>query len=211
MSTFTEREASSSSINLMNSSTRFPEGEGMQKPRTGSVLAAGFPAAARFKVPTSSRQNQFFANFGFEVMFDISTVRSSSVQPHPSCGADRLRDGGIGRFLPVFRPDDLAHEFDRELGVFVSEFYPDCFAIYHGQLMAKLVADVTLIANLTHGPREVPIVLVRLARDDSVDPVHAGDAAVRVTVKFSAEVRHDLQGTDRLRGVAHRGGAFVRH
>src|SRR6266496_2279712 len=145
MSTFTERGASSSSINLMNSSTRFPEGDGMQKPRTGSVLSAGLSAAARFKVPTSSRQSQFFAKFHFEVMFDVSTVRSASVQPHPSGRADRLRGRGPGRYLAVYHPDDLAHEFDRELSVLVRELDPDCFAIHHGQLMAKLVADVTAV------------------------------------------------------------------
>ena len=54
----TERGASSSSMNLMNSSTRFPDGAGMQNPRTGKVLSAGFSAAARFKAPASSRQSQ---------------------------------------------------------------------------------------------------------------------------------------------------------
>src|SRR6266404_7761767 len=82
MSTFTERGANSSSMNLMNSSTRFPEGDGMQKPRTGSVLSVCFSAAARFKVPASRSQTQFFAKFDFEVIFDISTFRGSSVQPH---------------------------------------------------------------------------------------------------------------------------------
>src|SRR5437870_88656 len=206
MSAFTERGASSSSINLMNSSMRLPEGDAMQKPRTGSVLSAGFSAAARFKVPTSSRQIQFFAKFDFEVMFDISTVRSSSVQTHRSGGACRLRDGGLGRFRSVFRPDDLAHEFGRELGVLVRELDSDCFAIHHGQLMAKLVADVTAVANLMHRPREVSIVLVRLARDDTVDSVHAGDAAVRVTVKFSTKVGHDLFCADGPRGLANGSG-----
>src|SRR5207247_3064531 len=211
MSAFTERGASSSSINLMNSSTRLPEGAAMQKPRTGKVLSASSSAAARFKVPTSSRQIQFFAKFDFEVMFDISMVGSSSVQTHRSGGACRLRDGGLGRFRSVFRLDDLAHEFGRELGVLVRELDSHCFAIHHGQLMAKLVADVTAIADLMHRPREVSIVLVRLACDDSVDSIHAGDAAVRVTLKLSPEVRHHLHGTDRLRSVAHRRGALVGH
>src|SRR5881394_2489707 len=60
MRTFTERGANSSSINLMNSSTRLPEGDGMQKPRTGSILSAGPSAAARFIAPTSSRQSKVF-------------------------------------------------------------------------------------------------------------------------------------------------------
>src|SRR5437763_9126412 len=113
MSAFTERGASSSSINLMNSSTRLPEGAAMQKPRTGKVLSAGFSAAARFKVPTSSRHIQFFAKFDFEVMFDISTVRSSSVQTHPSGGACRLRGRGLGRFLSVFPPDAIESDFHK--------------------------------------------------------------------------------------------------
>jgi len=78
-------------------------------------------------------------------------------------------------------------------------------------LVAKLVADVAAVANLMHRPREVPIVLVRLPGDDAVDSVHPGDAAVWVTLKFSAEVRHHLPGTDRLRGIAHRGEALVGH
>src|SRR5881398_2150292 len=97
----------------------------------------------------------------------------------------QLRRRLPSRLLPVFRPDDLANELDCELSVLVGEFDPDCFTIHHGQLMAKLVADVTVVANLLHRPREVSIVLVRLARDDSVDSVHAGDAALRVAVKFS--------------------------
>src|SRR6266511_435765 len=211
MSTFTERGNSSSSINLRNSSTRFPEGGGMQKPRTGSALSADLSAAARFNAPTSSRPIQCFMKFDLAIMFDISTDRNSSVQPHPSRGADRLWRGGPGRFLPVFRADDLAHEFDRELGVLVRELDPDCLATHDGQWMAKLVADVTAVADLMHDPREVSVVLVRLARDDSVDSVHAGDAALRGTVEFSAEVRHHLHGTDRLRRTAHRRGTFVGH
>src|SRR6266566_894759 len=211
MSTYTERGTGSCSINSTNSSMRLTEGDAMQKPRTGSVLSAGVSAAARFIVPRSSKQIPSFAKFDFEVMFDVSKVRSSSVQPHLSGGADRLRLGGTARLLPVFRPDDLAHEFNRELGVLVRELDPDCFPVHHGQLMAKLVADVTAVANVTHGLREVPIVLIRLARDDTVDSVHASDAAVRVTVKFSTEVRHHLHGTGRLRRVAHHSGPFVRH
>src|SRR5438093_7555480 len=141
MSAFTERGASSSSINLMNSSTRLPEGAAMQKPRTGKVLSAGFSAAARFKVPTSSRHIQFFAKFDFEVMFDISTVRSSSVQTHPSGGACRLRGGGLGRFLSVFPPDDLAHEFRRELGVLVRELDPERIAVRVPLLSAIMTND----------------------------------------------------------------------
>src|SRR5437667_9676905 len=60
MSTFTKRGASSSLTNLRNSSTRLPEGDAMQKPRTGRDLSAGFSAAARFKVLTSSRQIHVF-------------------------------------------------------------------------------------------------------------------------------------------------------
>src|SRR5438045_3577331 len=121
-------------MNLTNSSTRFPEGDAMQNPRTGSILSAGFSAAARFRAPASSRQRHVFKNLVFAVTFDVSTVQCSSVWPHPSGGSDRLRGGGPGGLLPVFRPDDLAHEFDGELGVLVGEFDPYGFAIDHGQL-----------------------------------------------------------------------------
>src|SRR5678815_859475 len=146
MSAFTERGASSSSMNLMNSSTRFPDGAGMQNPRTGKVLSAGFSAAARFIAPASSRQSHFSTAF--------------------MVGASALHDTQFLRRLPdrpflVFRLDDFAHELRRELRVFVCEFDPDRFAVYHGQLMAKLVAGVALIVDLPHGPREVAIVLVR--------------------------------------------------
>ena len=77
--------------------------------------------------------------------------------------------------------------------------------------MAKLVADVTTVINLMHGPDEVAIVLVRLARDDSVDPVHARDAAVRIAIKFSTEMRHHLFCADGPRGLANSSGAFIRH
>jgi len=43
----------------------------MQNPRTGSILPAGFSAANRFEVPTSSTPIQFLAKFDFEVMFNI--------------------------------------------------------------------------------------------------------------------------------------------
>src|SRR5205814_4734008 len=118
------------------------------------------------------RPIQLFTKFTFE-RINISTPR----------GAGRLRDAP-GWPLRVFRPDDFAHEFGRESGVFMGEFDPDGFTIHDGKSMAKLVADVTTVINLMHGPDEVAIVLVRLARDDSVDPVHARDAAVRIAIKF---------------------------
>ena len=72
----------------------------MQKPRTGSVLSAGVSAAARFKAPTSSRQIQFSAQFDFEVMFDISTVRSSSVQTHVQAAPAGCGMAGLAGFAP---------------------------------------------------------------------------------------------------------------
>src|SRR6266404_3956038 len=90
MSALTERGASSSSMNLINSSTRLPEGVATQNPRTGSVLSAALSAAARLKVPMSSRPIQLFTKFSFEVMFDISTVRSPSVEPHFDGGEGKL-------------------------------------------------------------------------------------------------------------------------
>src|SRR6185295_10612360 len=146
MSAFTERGASSSSMNLMNSSTRFRDGAGMQNPRTGKVLSAGFSAAARFKVPARRRQSHFSITFmaGASARGDTQFLRSLP-----------------GRLFRIFRLDDFAHELGRELGVFVREFDSDGFAVYDGQLMAKLVAGVAVIVDLPHGPREVARVLVR--------------------------------------------------
>src|SRR5882724_2930603 len=108
MSTFTERGASSSSINLMNSSTRFPEGEGMQKPRIGSDRSAGLSAAARLKVPASSRLSHVFARIDFWIMFNTSnSARLFRPAACPSGRADQLRGGRLGRFRRVFRLDDL--------------------------------------------------------------------------------------------------------
>src|SRR5213082_559070 len=66
MSAFTERGASSSSLNLMNSSTRLPEGAAMQKPRTGKVLSAEKPADRTLPVrgfciaaPSGNRVDEF--------------------------------------------------------------------------------------------------------------------------------------------------------
>src|SRR4029077_5726151 len=97
------------------------------------------------------------------------------------------------------------------LRVFVCEFDPDGFAVYHGQLMAKLVAGVAVIVDLSHGPREVAIVLVCLISDGAINAVHAGDAAVGIAVELPTKVRHDLHGADRLRGLAHRGGSPIWH
>src|SRR5437667_8165338 len=66
----------------------------------------------------------------------------------PSGDADRLRGGGLGRFLPGFSADDLAHESDRQLGVLVRKFDSDCYTVYHRHLVAKLVADVTAVPDL---------------------------------------------------------------
>src|SRR6266404_841051 len=176
MSVFTERGASSSSMNLMNSSTRFAEGEGMQKPRTGSRLSAGFSAAGRCRVVASSRQSHFLT----ALMVGVSL-----------CSETQFLRRLASRFLGVFRPDNFAHELCCELGVLVCEFDPDSFAIHHGQLVAQLVTRVTVVTDLVHGSREIVIVLVRLASDEAVDSVHAGDPAVRIEVKLSAEVRSE--------------------
>src|SRR5580704_427218 len=100
MSAFTERGASSSSMNLMNSSTRFPDGAGLQNPRTGIVLSAGFSAAGRCRVPASNRQSHFVT----------VVMLSASLRGETQC----LRRTP-GRVLRAFRLDDLAHKFHREL------------------------------------------------------------------------------------------------
>src|SRR5258706_10498549 len=115
MSAFTKRGASSSLMNLMNSSTRFPDGAAMQNPRTGKVLSAGFSAAARFKAPASSRQSHFSIAF----MVSASARRDTQF-------LQRLP----GRLFRVFPLDDFAHELRRELGVFVREFDSDGFTIH---------------------------------------------------------------------------------
>jgi hypothetical protein len=48
----------------------------------------------------SSRQIQFVANFDFEVIFDISTVRGSSVQPHPQATPTGCAVAGLAGFFP---------------------------------------------------------------------------------------------------------------
>src|SRR5438445_487894 len=133
MSAFTERGASSSSMNLVNSSTRFPDGAGMHNPRTGKVLSAGFSAAARFKAPASSRPSHVPTAF----MIGASAR-------HGTQFLRRLP----GRLFSVFRLDDFAHELRGELRVFVCEFDSDGFGVDHGQLMAKLVAGVAVIAKI---------------------------------------------------------------
>src|SRR5436190_17682785 len=185
MSVLTARGASSSSMNLMNSSTRFPEGAGMQNPRTGKDLSAGFSAADRDKVAASSQQSH--GNFDFPFMFSISAIQKSVSSPGLRC-ADQLRAGRTCRFLRIFRLNDLAHELCRKLGVLVREFDADSFAVHHGQLMAQFVAGVAVISDLVHCPREVAIVLVCFACNDSIDSVYTRDAAIRVAVKLPAEV-----------------------
>src|SRR5713226_2087901 len=208
MSVFTERGANSSSMNLMNSATRLPDGAGMQKPRTGKVLSADFSAADGDKVAASSQQSH--DRFNFRFMFSISAFQKSASSLASRC-ADQLRAGRLDGFIRVFSADDFAHEFRPEPGVLVREFDSNRLAVDHGQLMAQLVADVAVVVDLVHGPREIAIVLVRFAGDGSVDAVHTGDAAVGIAVELPAKVRHDLHGADRLRGLAHRGGALIRH
>src|ERR1022692_625508 len=116
MSAFTERGASSSSMNLMNSSTRFPDGAGMQNPRTGSVLSAGFSAAGKCRVPASNKQNHF-----------VTVIMVSASSRDETQCFRRMP----GRILRVFRLNDLAHEFRRKLGVLMREFDPDSFAAHH--------------------------------------------------------------------------------
>src|SRR5258708_7669640 len=194
MSVFTERGASSSSMNLMNSSTRFPDGAGIQNPYTGSVLSAGFSAACRRSVRASSRQSHFLT----VLMVDASSRSETQFF--------RRLPGWLVR---VFRLDDFAHKLRREPGVLVREFDSDSFTIHHRQLMAQLVTGVTVVANLVHSPREVAVVLICFAGDDAVVAVHSGDATVGVAVELSAEVRHDLPGADRLCGSPHPGRALV--
>src|SRR5579859_2741047 len=114
MSVFTERGASSSSTNLMNSSTRFAEGEGMQKPRTGSRVSAGFSAAGRCRVVASSRPSHLMT----ALMAGVSLCSQTQFLRRPG-----------SRFLGVFRLDNFAHELRCELGVLVCEFDPDSFAV----------------------------------------------------------------------------------
>ena len=103
--------------------------------RLGFSAVCASKGSLKIKALANCRQNHVFAKIDFRIMFDISAGRAISVQPHSSDRADRVRSGWLGRFFPVFSPDDLAHEFDRELGVLVGEFDPDCFAILDGQLM----------------------------------------------------------------------------
>jgi hypothetical protein len=63
-----------------------------------AVCASKVPLQS--KVPASSRQIQFVANFDFEVIFDISTVRSSSVQPHPQATPTGCGEAGLAGFFP---------------------------------------------------------------------------------------------------------------
>src|ERR1043166_4341621 len=96
------------------------------KLRFGLSAVCASEAAQKRKVPASSGQMNLFARLDFEVMF-------------LSGSADQFAAGRVGRFPPVFCPDNLAHEFGRELGVLVGEFNPDRFAIHQRQLMAKFV------------------------------------------------------------------------
>src|SRR6185369_1748822 len=154
MSVFTERGASSSSMNLMNSSMRLPEGAGMQNPRTGSVLSVGFSAADRVKAPVRSRHRRF----KFRVMVGISAIQWISAQRPASNRAGQLRAGSLDGPVRVFGVNDFPHELRGELRVLVRELNPQRLAVHHGQLVAQLVAGVAAVADLVHGPREVAIV-----------------------------------------------------
>src|SRR5690242_20689587 len=78
--------------------------------------------------------------------------------PRPASNrAGQLRVGRLDGPVPVFGSNDFPHELRRELRILVRKFNPDSFAVHRGQLMAKLVTDVALVADLTHGAREVAI------------------------------------------------------
>ena len=43
-----------------------------------------------------------------------------------------------------------------------------------------------------HGSREIAVILIRLAGDDSVNAIETRDAAIRIAFEFAAKMRHDL-------------------
>ena len=65
-----------------------------------------------------------------------------------------------------------------ETGLLVGVFDAHRLAIDDGQLMAELVANVTLVADLVHRPDEVTVVAVGLLADDPVVPLETADRAV---------------------------------
>src|SRR5438477_10052825 len=76
---------------------------------------------------------------------------SDWLSPRTSARSIWIPCGLPARLVYVFRLDDLAHELSGKPGVLVCEFDPDCFTIHHGQLVAQLVAGVTVVANLVPG------------------------------------------------------------
>ena len=93
----------------------------------------------------------------------------------------------------------FAHELGRQPGVLVGVLDADRLAVDDGQLVAQLVADVAVVADLVHRPDEVAVVPVRLLADDPVVPLEAADRPVGPALEFAAEVREHLERADRLR------------
>src|SRR4051794_1399677 len=102
MSAFTDRGASSSSMNLMNSSTRLPEGAGMQKPRTGKIVSADLCAADRDSVAASSQQSH--GRFNLRFMLASSLFQRICASLTSRC-ADQLRADRLGGLVRVFSAD----------------------------------------------------------------------------------------------------------
>ena len=110
-----------------------------------------------------------------------------------------------------FRLDHLAQEFGRHPGILVGEFDVHRLTIHDRQLVAEFVAEVAIITDVAHGADEIPVIRVRVAADDPVDPVVAADRAVGPTLELAAEVRQDLEVADLLRRLLHDGRALVGH
>ena len=87
------------------------------------------------------------------------------------------------------RVDQLAHELGRQPGILIGVLDADRLAVDDGQLVAELVADVALVADLAHRPDEVAVVAVRLLADDPVVALEAADRPVGPALELAAEVR----------------------
>ena len=79
------------------------------------------------------------------------------------------------------------------------------------QLVAQLIAEVTLVPNTPHGGDKITIVLIRLTLDNTVIAFESADAPILKAFELATKVRQHLQRPHPSSGFVHGFRAFVRH